>query len=90
MKITTYASAAIIAMAMSVGGASAEEQISLMRDTASAPAEEQISIMKDIPSAIPMTDEQFGETVGANEGHGYRRRWFHRRFKMIPCKFCEE
>ena len=89
MNITSYASAAIIALAMSAGTVSAEEQISLMKDTASAPAEAQISIMKAIPSAIPMTDEQLGETVGANEEHGYRRRWFHRRMKFIPCQECE-
>ena len=89
MNITTYASAAIIAMAMSAGSASAEEQISLVKDSASASVEEQISIMKDIPSAIPMTNEQLGETVGANEIHGYRRRWFHRR-TIIICNQCED
>ena len=87
MKLMIYASAAVIALAMSAGSASAEEQFSVMTDSASAPAEAQISIMKDTPSAIPMTDEQLGETVGANAEHGYpppRRRWFHRR-KIIIC-----
>ncbi len=90
MKITTYASAAAIAFAMSMGTLSAEDQFSVMKDMpVSAPAEEQISIMKDVPSAIPMAVEQLGETVGADEhmdhenGH-FRRRWFHRR-NHGPC-----
>ncbi len=88
MKIMIYASAAVIALAMSVGSVSAEEQFSVVKDTASAPAEEQFSLMKDIPSATPMTSEQLGEIVGGDvhfedNGH-FRRRWFHRR-RMRNC-----
>ncbi len=60
MNITTYASAAAIAFAMSIGSVSAEEQFSVMKDTASAPAEEQISIIKDVPSATLSDVSAFG------------------------------
>lgn len=84
MKITIYASAAVIAFAMSIGSVSAEEQFSVAKDMpVSASTETQFSLLKDIPSAIPMTSEQLGETVGAwledCEEPMFRRRWFHRR-----------
>ena len=84
MKITTYASAAAIAFAMSMGTVSAEEQLSVMKDMpVSASTETQFSLLKDIPLAMPMTDAQLGEIVGGDvhfedNGH-FRRRWFHRR-----------
>ena len=78
MKFTTYASAAVIALTMSIGSASAD-QFSVMKDLpgseASAATEMQFPIMNDVRSAVPMTAEQLGETVG--EGNGCRRHWFH-------------
>ncbi len=92
MKITTYASAAAIALAMSIGSVSAEEQLSVMKDVPSVSANEKFSVMKDVPSATPMAVEQLGEIVGADihidheNGH-FRRRWFHRRMRQ-PCEEC--
>jgi len=78
MKVT-FVSAVAMALAMSIGSASAEEQNSAAIEQAAAPVTEQFSIMKNIPSAIPMNDEQLDETFG----EGYvceptRRRWFDR------------
>ena len=92
MKITTYASAAAIAFAMSVGSVSAEEQLSVVKDVPLVSANESFSIAKDVPSATPMTSEQLGETVGGNEINmcyedcrPIRRRWFHRRVIKNGC-----
>ena len=77
MKIMIYGSTAVIALAMSVGTVSAEDQF---------------SVAKDVPSATTMTDAQLGEIVGGDvhcdeeNGH-FRRRWFHRRGKG-PCQEC--
>ncbi len=93
MKITTYASIAVIALAMSIGAASAEEMSSDMRadsvSDSSASAESQFVPLDGIPSTIKMTNEQLSEIVAGN-GCGQRRRWFHRfRFNIFrqfnPC-----
>lgn len=87
MKITTYASAAAIVFAMSLGTVSAEEQNAVTSDTVLkaplASTEQPLSLLNDTPLAIPMTSEQLRETMGAGEENG-RRRWFHRR-KMVIC-----
>ena len=49
MKITTYASATAIALALSIGAAAADDQF---------------SVMKNVSSATPMTSAQLDETVG--------------------------
>ena len=64
MNITTYASAAAIAFAMSVGSVSAEEQFSVVKDVPSVSANEKFSVMKDVPSATTMTIGQLDENSG--------------------------
>lgn len=88
MKITTYASAAIIALAMSVGSLSAEEQNSAVEDIpgadSAAAIETPFSLLNDVPSASPMTEGQLDETVGVGTDCGFRRRWFHRKKIVYP------
>ena len=95
MKITTYASIAVIALAMSIGAASAEDVSSDMRadsvSDSSASTENQFLPIDGSPSSIQMTNEQLSEIVAGNGGCGQRRRWFHRfRFRIVdqidPCQ----
>ena len=90
MKIMIYASAAVIALAMSVGTVSAEDQFSVVKDVPSVSANEKLSVIKEVPSATTMTDAQLDEVVGGdfheNDNGHFRRRWFHRRHRN-GCEF---
>lgn len=87
MKITAYASAAVIALAMSIGSATAEDQETLAKDIpgseTSAALETPFSLLGNINSATPMTEAQLDQTVGGNGECSFRRRWFHRK-KYAP------
>ncbi len=69
MKLMIYASAAVIAFAMSMGTASAEEQFSVVKDVPSVSANTQFFLMRDVPLTTAMTVEQLDETVGENAIH---------------------
>lgn len=89
MKITTYASAAAIVLAMSAGTVFAEEQTSEMKNMpgaeSSAVVEKQSSILSGMAETMPMTNEQLGEVVGEGCGEK-RRRWFHReKYVFLYC-----
>jgi len=90
MKITTTTAAACIAFAMSVGTVSADEQISGNSGSGtSSVSENQLPFLTDIPSAIPMTSEELGATVG--EGRCGGHRWFsgeRRRMELIWLHRC--
>ena len=91
MKIAVYASAAIFALGIGIGAASAEEKASELKNSpvaeSAAIAASPIDQLDGVPAAIKMPAEELGEIVGGDPGCGPRRRWFHRKVmvEVLPC-----